>query len=448
MTTEKIWTKKGWKEFPAMQQPNWPDPAAYQAAVDAIGTMPPLVFAGEIRTLRALLADAARGEAFLLQGGDCAEDFARCTAPAIRETLKVILQMAVVLTYAGGKPVAKVGRIAGQYAKPRSSDTERVNGIEIPSYRGDMVNSMEPVPAARQPDPRRMVEGYFRAAATMNILRAFTRGGYAALHRVQHWNNVFVANSPMGKSYEKLAGQIEAAIHFMRTIGIDTNTPQINQVNFYTSHEALLLGYEEALTRQDSTTGTWYDCSAHMLWIGDRTRQANGAHAEFLRGVHNPIGIKVGPAHDPAEILTLLEILNKDNEPGRITLITRFGRDRIEKILPPLIKAVQKEGQQVLWCCDPMHANTVSVASGKKTRRFDDIMAELVAFFQIHWAQGTVPGGIHFELTGDNVTECVGGGRQLSEEDLHLNYQTNCDPRLNAEQSLDIAFRLAELIRG
>ncbi|OGQ96566.1 MAG: 3-deoxy-7-phosphoheptulonate synthase [Deltaproteobacteria bacterium RIFOXYD12_FULL_57_12] len=445
---QKEWTKSSWHHYPALQQPNWPDPEEYRAALGTLCQLPPLVFAGEIRKLKKMLAKAAVGEAFLLQGGDCAEDFSHCTAPGIRESLKVILQMAIILTYAGGKPVIKVGRIAGQYAKPRSADTEMVNGIEIPSYRGDMVNSPEPTLAARRPDPQRMVKGYYLAAATMNILRAFTRGGYAALHRVHAWNNEFVKRSPMGQSYERLAKHISQAIDFMRVIGLDTDTPQINQADFYTSHEALLLGYEEAMTRQDSTAGGWYDCSAHMLWIGDRTRQVDGAHVEFFRGVLNPLGMKVGPSYDIDDIKRILDRLNPENEPGRMTLITRFGAKKIAQYLPPLLQAISRAGHQVVWSCDPMHGNTYTAASGHKTRNFDEIMEEIRCFFEIHWAEGTNPGGVHFELTGEDVTECTGGGRNILDHHLQENYLTNCDPRLNAEQSLELAFQIAELIRS
>ncbi len=449
MTTRKQnWTKSSWQRFPALQQPNWPDTEKYEEVLATIAKLPPLVFAGEIRALKGLLAKAAAGQAFLLQGGDCSEEFSRCTAPNIRETLKVLLQMAVILTYAGGKPVVKVGRIAGQYAKPRSSDTEVVDGVEIPSYRGDMVNSVEPVAEARIPDPDNMLKGYYLAASTLNLLRAFTRGGFAALHRVQAWNQEFVRQSPMGRSYERLAKQISQAIRFMDTIGIPTDNPQINQAQFFTSHEALLLGYEEALTREDSTSGGWYDCSAHMLWIGDRTRQLDGAHVEFLRGVLNPVGMKVGPKHDIDDILAIIERLNPDNEPGRMTLITRFGAREIEKYLPPLIRAVKRAGMDVVWSCDPMHANVRKAESGHKTRSFEDILSELRCFFELHWAEGTVPGGVHFELTGENVTECTGGARQLADEQLGQNYLTTCDPRLNAEQSLEMAFQIAEMIRS
>ncbi len=447
MEHAKDWSTSSWQKYPALQQPNWPDEEKYKQVLQTIAKLPPLVFAGEIRDLKSQLAKAVRGEAFLLQGGDCSEEFSRCTAPNIRETLKVLLQMAVILTYAGGKPVVKVGRIAGQYAKPRSSDTEIVNGEEIPSYRGDMANSVEPVAEARIPDPGRMLQGYNMAAATLNLLRAFTRGGFGSLHRVQAWNQEFVRQSPMGRSYERLAKQINQALRFMDTIGIPTDTPQLKQVQFFTSHEALFLGYEEALTREDSVDGGWYDCSAHMLWIGDRTRQIDGAHIEFLRGVLNPLGMKVGPSHDIDEILAIIEKLNPANEAGRITLITRFGARDIEKYLPPLLRAVKRAGLNVLWSCDPMHANTFSAASGHKTRDFDNILSELRCFFELHWSEGTVPGGVHFELTGDNVTECIGGARKLSDEQLSRNYQTTCDPRLNAEQSLEMAFQIAEMIR-
>jgi len=441
------WSKTSWQNFTALQQPNWPDRVEFNKVVEEISDLPPLVFAGEIRTLKNQLALASEGKAFVLQGGDCAEEFAMCKAPAIRELLKVILQMAVIISYAGGKPVVKLGRIAGQYAKPRSSDTEMVNGVELPSYRGDMVNAIDPTPEARRPDPKRMLEGYFRACSTMNIVRAFTRGGFASLDRVHAWNNEFVKTSPQGQSYEKLAKNIDQAINFMKLIGLDTEIPQIKQAAFFTSHEALLLGYEQALTRQDSTTGDWYDCSAHMLWIGDRTRQLDGAHLEFFRGVLNPLGMKVGPNHDIDELKKIVTKLNPDNEPGRLTLITRFGAKKIEDYLPKLAGEMKKEGFKLVWSCDPMHGNTYTAESGYKTRNFDHILDEIRAFFQIHWNEGTVPGGVHFELTGENVTECTGGGRNILDEQLVNNYMTNCDPRLNAEQSLELAFQIAEMIR-
>jgi 3-deoxy-7-phosphoheptulonate synthase len=445
--TLNSWSKSSWRNHTVLQQPNWPDQAKLDENLQTISNLPPLVFAGEIRDLKASLAKAVQGEAFLLQGGDCSEEFIRCTAPNIRNTLKVLLQMAVTLTYAGGKPVVKVGRIAGQYAKPRSSDTEMVDGVELPSYRGDMANSVEPVLEARIPDPSRLLQGYNMSAATLNLLRAFTRGGFGALHRVQAWNQEFVKQSPMGRSYERLARQISQALDFMETIGIDTDAPQLKQAQFFTSHEALFLGYEEALTREDSLDGGWYDCSGHMLWIGDRTRQIDGAHVEFLRGVLNPLGMKVGPNHEIDDILSIIERLNPENEAGRMTLIARFGAGDIEKHLPPLLRAVKKEGLNVLWSCDPMHANIRKTEGGHKTRSFDDILSELRCFFELHWAEGTVPGGVHFELTGEDVTECTGGARQLVDEQLGRNYLTTCDPRLNAEQSLEMAFQIAEMIR-
>ena len=443
------WNKTTWQNFTALQQPNWPNQGEYDEAITALSTLPPLVFAGEIRTLKGMLAKAVEGNAFLLQGGDCSEDFANCTAPGVRDKLKVILQMAVVLSYAGGKPVIKVGRIAGQYAKPRSSDTENVAGQELPSYRGDMVNSPGPTIDERIPDPNRMVKGYYLSAATLNILRAFTRGGYGDLHRVAAWNNEFVKTSPMGRSYERLAKQIDQALNFMKIIGFETDHPLINQASFFTSHEALLLGYEQALTRQDSTTGLWYDCSAHMIWIGERTRQVDGAHVEFLSGVLNPIGVKIGPSHDIDDVKRLVDKLNPDNEAGRLTFITRFGKDKIAHHLPHLLREMKREGHKIVWSCDPMHGNTFTAPeSGHKTRDFNDILSEIQSFFEINRAEGTTPGGIHFELTGDNVTECVGGGRNILDQQLKNNYQTNCDPRLNAEQSLEIAFQIAEMIKG
>ncbi|SEM05646.1 3-deoxy-D-arabinoheptulosonate-7-phosphate synthase [Syntrophus gentianae] len=440
------WTKSGWRAFPARQQPVWPDAAVRDETLGELSKLPPLVFAGESRTLRGQLAEAAEGRAFVLQCGDCSEDFSRCTGPDIRELLKVILQMSVILTYAGEKRVIKIGRFAGQYAKPRSSDTEMVNGEEIPSYRGDMVNSPDPTREARTPDPRRMLEGYYRASATLNLVRAFTRGGYAALDSVQSWHRQSLNLLPASQKYEELARQIRKTISFMTAIGFDTNTPQLNQATLYTSHEALLLDYEEALTRQDSTTGDWYDCSAHMLWIGDRTRQLDGAHVEFLRGVHNPLGVKIGPDYDIDDIKRLVIKLNPVNEPGRLTLITRFGTERIETCLPPLVRELGREGFKVIWSCDPMHGNTYQNDFGQKTRNFDDILNEIRTFYRISSAEGSNAGGVHLELTGESVTECTGGSRQLLDHDLRLNYQTNCDPRLNAEQSVELAFELAELL--
>jgi len=447
MTNQNEWTKSSWTNYTALQQPKWPDQNALEKVTKDLALLPPLVFAGEIRTLKDLLAKASKGEAFLIQGGDCSEDFSQVTALTIRETMKVLLQMSVVMAYAGGKPAIKVGRIAGQFAKPRSSDTEIIDGVELPSYRGDMVNKSEPSIKARTPNPKYMLKGYYLAASTLNLLRAFTRGGYAALHRVQAWNQEFVAQSPMGRSYDRLAKQIDQAMKFMNTIGIPTDIPQINQTQIFTSHEALLLPYEEALTRIDSTTGDWYDCSAHMLWIGERTRQVDGAHVEFLKGVLNPIGVKIGPDHDIDNIKQLIEILNPDNEPGRLTLITRMGCGNIEKKLPALLREIKREGSHIVWNCDPMHANTYTSESGHKTRDFNDILKEITRFFEIHWAEGTIPGGVHLEMTGKNVTECVGGARNIVSEELHNRYDTTCDPRLNAEQSLEVAFQIADMIK-
>jgi 3-deoxy-7-phosphoheptulonate synthase len=444
--SEAEWTKSSWRSFEARQQPTWPDETVYFETLNTLSELPPLVFAGESRTLKEQLAEAAAGNAFVLQCGDCAEDFSRCNGSAIREILKVILQMSVVLAYAGEKRVIKIGRIAGQYAKPRSSDTELVNGLEMPSYRGDMVNSPEPTLEARTPDPRRMLEGYFRAAATLNLTRAFTRGGFAALDKVRDWHSESLRTLPASQKYDQIAKQISKTINFLAAIGLDATNPSLNQVTLYTSHEALLLGYEEALTRKDSTTGEWYDCSAHMLWIGDRTRQVNGSHVEFLRGVRNPIGLKIGPNYEIDDIKKIIAKLNPHNEPGRLTLITRFGAEKIKAILPKLLREIQSEGCSVVWCCDPMHGNTYQSDYGQKTRNFSDILGEIRNFFQIHRAEGTIPGGVHLELTGDNVTECTGGSRQLLDLNLQENYQSNCDPRLNAEQSVELAFELSEML--
>ncbi len=442
------WTQSSWKEKVAHQQPNWPNAAEVEKVLATLGKLPPLVFAGEIRSLKQQLAQAVEGKAFLLQGGDCSEDFSRVQAPNIRRILKILLQMAAVLTYAGEKPVIKVGRIAGQFAKPRSSDTETKDGITLPSYRGDMVNQPDFNEAARIPNPKYMLKGYNMAASTLNLLRAFTRGGFSSLHRVQAWNQEFVAASPMGRSYNRLAKQIDQALKFIETIGIGAETPHINQTQFFTSHEALLLGYEEALTRIDSTTGKCYDCSAHMLWIGERTRQLDGAHVEFFRGVNNPVGIKIGPTYAIDDVKRLVETLNPENEPGRITIITRLGVNNIEKVLPPLLREMKREGANIVWSCDPMHANTYTAESGLKTRNFNDIITEIASFFESHWSEGTIPGGVHLEMTGEAVTECTGGARNIEDQQLSENYLTTCDPRLNAEQSLEIAFQIADMIKS
>jgi 3-deoxy-7-phosphoheptulonate synthase len=443
------WTPSSWQAFPAVQQPNWPDTAQLDGALKQIASFPPLVFAGEARSLQAALGQVASGNAFLLQAGDCAESFEEFTAVNIREKLRVILQMAVMLTYSMGVPVVKVGRIAGQFAKPRSNDTEMVDGTELPVFRGHMVNDPTAHLDARVPNPQRLVQAYHQAASTLNLVRAFTKGGFADLNRVHSWNQEFVATSAEGRRYEQVASEVERALAFMRACGIDTETNNaLHQVDVYTSHEALILGYEEALTRQDSLTGGWYDCSAHMLWIGERTRQLDGAHVEFLRGVENPLGCKIGKTTDVDYVLSLCEKLNPARIPGRLTLISRMGASSVEASLRPLLRAVRDAGHPVVWACDPMHANTFTAPNGRKTRNFEDIMSEIVGFVKAHRAEGTWPGGIHIELTGDNVTECLGGSESVSNEDLDTRYETVCDPRLNARQSLDLAFRVAELIRS
>ena len=410
--------------------------------------MPPLIFAGEARALKADLARVAAGEAFLLLGGDCAETFTEFHANAVRDTLKVLLQMAVVLSYAVRAPVVKVARLAGQFAKPRSALTETHDGVTLPSYFGDIINDITFTEAARAPDPSRMLRAYNQAAITLNLLRAFTQGGFADLHRVHQWIQAFVAASPQGEQYRALAQRIEESLAFMAACGIDPErAPQLRAAALYTAHDALLLPYEEALARQDSLTGDWYACSAHLLWVGDRTRQADHAHVEFLRGVANPLGMKCGPTLQPGDLLRVLAALNPTNEPGRITLITRMGADLLDANLPGLIRAVRREGCNVAWCCDPMHGNTVTLANGRKTRSFDRILAEVRTFFAIHAAEGTHPGGIHVEMTGKDVTECLGGAEQIAEADLQRCYQTQCDPRLNGAQALELAFVVAELLR-
>ena len=442
------WSPSSWRAFPAEQQPEWPDEADLERAVKQIATYPPLVFAGEARALQSSLAKVAAGNAFLLQAGDCAESFDDFSAVSIREKLRVILQMAVVLTYSIGVPVVKVGRIAGQFAKPRSAATEQVGDDELPSFRGHIVNGEAPTMAARVPDPDRLVQAYHQSASTLNLLRAFTKGGFADLSRVHAWTQEFVSSSPAGQRYEALANEIDRALRFMRACGVDTeSTAALHEVDVYTSHEALLVGYEEALTRQDSLTGSWYDCSAHMLWIGERTRQIDGAHVEFLRGVHNPIGVKLGPTATAEEVLELCQALNPARVPGRLTLITRMGASGVEDLVRPLLRVVRDAGHPVVWACDPMHANTFTSASGRKTRHFEDILAEMAGFVRAHQAEGTWPGGVHVELTGHEVTECLGGADDIVDSMLDRRYETVCDPRLNARQSVDLAFRVAELVR-
>lgn len=443
------WTPSSWKDRSAQQQPDWPDPAALDSALKTLATYPPLVFAGEARSLQASLGQVAQGNAFLLQAGDCAESFEEFSADNIREKLRVILQMAVVMTYSMGVPVVKVGRIAGQFAKPRSSPTEKIGDAEIPSFRGHIVNDAHPLAESRVPDPQRLVQAYHQSSSTLNLLRAFTKGGFADLSRVHSWNQEFVASSPQGQRYDRLAAEIDRAMRFMRACSVDTETnPNLREVDVYTSHEALILGYEEALTRQDSLTGGWYDCSAHMLWIGERTRQLDGAHVEFLRGVGNPIGCKIGPSMDAAEVLELCELLNPNRIPGRLTLISRMGADKVTDRLRPILRTVTDAGHPVVWACDPMHGNTYTAPNGRKTRHFDEIVREIGGFVAAHRAENTWPGGIHVELTGANVTECVGGADEIGDADLDNRYETICDPRLNGRQSLDLAFHSAELITG
>ena len=444
-----IWTPESWQKLTAVQQPNWPDLDNYKTVLSEISQYPPLVFAGEVRVLKQQLAEAAQGNGFLIQGGDCAETFAEFRADPIRDKLKILLQMSVVLTYGASCNVVKIGRIAGQFAKPRSADTETRDGTELPSYRGDAVNDINFNEKSRIPNPKRLLRTYNQSAATLNLLRAFTKGGFADLNKVHLWNQEFIASSPQGKRYEEVANRIDEALTFMKAVGISSeNTAALHLTEFFTSHEALLLGYEHALTRQDSLTDKWYNCSAHFMWIGDRTRQPDGAHVEFLSGVENPIGVKVGPSITEDELLSLCEKLNPDNEFGRLTLIARFGAESIRKHLPPLIQAVKENGGKVLWICDPMHGNTYKSPSGFKTRHFDTILEELEHFFAIHRAEGTIPGGVHFELTGDNVTECLGGAREISDTDLESKYETACDPRLNNEQSLELAFLVTDLLRN
>ena len=443
------WSPTSWRTHPIRQQPTYPDAAALASVEQRLAGYPPLVFAGEARRLKAALAQASAGHAFVLQGGDCAESFANFRADIIRDTFRILLQMAVVLTFGATVPVIKLGRMAGQFAKPRSSDMETVAGETLPSYRGDIVNGPAFTAADRIPDPARMEMGYFQSAGTLNLLRAFAGGGYADLHDVHRWNLSFAARSPLANRYGELAGRIDETLRFMSACGISSGTtPQIRETEFYTSHEALLLPYEQALTRVDSTSGDWYACSAHFLWIGDRTRQPEGAHVEFLRGVKNPVGIKVGPTMAASDLLKLIEALNPADEPGRITLISRMGSDNVAQALPPLLRAVQAEGRRVLWICDPMHGNTVSTASRIKTRFFDAILQEVRGFFDVHAAEGSWAGGVHVEMTGLDVTECLGGAHRLTEADLGARYETFVDPRLNAEQSLELAFLVAEELKA
>ncbi len=443
------WSPNSWRTKPAEQIPAYKDEIALKAAEKELAGMPPLVFAGEARNLTASLAEVSAGRGFLLQGGDCAESFAEFNANKIRDSFRVILQMAVVMTYAGSLPVVKVGRMAGQFAKPRSSDSETINGVTLPSYRGDNINGFEFEAKAREPDPQRMVKAYHQSASTLNLLRAFAHGGYANLNKVHSWNLGFVENSPLGARYQDLANRIDDALRFMAACGITAdNVPALKETSFYTSHEALLLPYEEALTRVDSTTGDWYDTSAHLLWIGARTHQAENAQIEYARGIKNPIGLKCSPSMAADELIRLIDILNPENKPGRLTLIARMGHDKVDEKLAPLVRAVKKEGRAVIWSCDPMHGNTIKSSSGYKTRKFDHILGEVRGFFAVHKAEGTHPGGVHIEMTGQNVTECVGGAEAIGDEDLSSRYHTHCDPRLNANQALELAFLISDELKS
>ncbi len=448
MTTR--WTPSSWREKPAQQIPtDYPDAAALKRAEDQLRAMPPLVFAGEARKLKSELARVAEGEAFLLQGGDCAESFKEFHADTIRDTFRVILQMAVILTFAGSRPVVKVGRIAGQFAKPRSSQTETIGEDTLPSYRGDIVNGMEFEAGPRTPDPERLLKAYAQSSSTLNLLRALAGGGYADLYNVHKWTLGFVADSPAGARYEELADKISETLSFMAAIGITPERqPDIHRVEFFTSHEALLLNYEEALTRVDSINGDWYDTSAHMVWIGERTRQLDGAHIEYARGIKNPLGVKCGPTLEPDELIRLIDALNPKNEPGRLTLIGRFGADKVADRLPRLMAATKREGRSVVWSIDPMHGNTLKAHNGYKTRPFDRILSEVKGFIDIAQAEGVHPGGVHLEMTGQNVTECIGGAQAVTEDELSSRYHTHCDPRLNADQALELAFLLAERLKA
>lgn len=446
-TTQK-WSPSSWRSKPVQQVPAFPDQGALEAVEAQLAGFPPLVFAGEARKLKRALGKVAAGEAFLLQGGDCAESFAEHSADNIRDFFRLFLQMAVVLTFAGSSPVVKVGRVAGQFAKPRSAPNEKIGDVELPSYRGDVINGIEFTPEARIPDPSRQLMAYRQSAATLNLIRAFATGGYANLDNAHRWMLGFVKDSPQSGRYQELSNRITEALDFMRAIGIDPEShPEMRTTDFYTSHEALLLGYEQAMTRVDSTSGDYYATSGHMIWIGDRTRQPDHAHVEYFRGIKNPIGLKCGPSLDPEELIRLIDVLNPENEAGRLTLIARFGADKAEAHLPALVRAVKREGRNVVWSCDPMHGNTVKAVSGYKTRPFDMILSEVKTFFGVHAAEGTIAGGIHLEMTGKNVTECTGGARAISDTDLQDRYHTHCDPRLNAEQALEMAFLVAELLK-
>ena len=445
----KKWTPDSWRSKKVLQVPDYPDQIKLVEVQERLTSFPPLVFAGEARRLKNALKKAANGDAFLLQGGDCAESFREFHPNNIRDTFRVILQMAVVLTFGAACPIVKVGRLAGQFAKPRSAPTEVVEGIELPSYRGDIVNSIDFDEESRQPDPERMVRAYNQSASTLNLLRAFAQGGFADLHQVHQWNMGFVADSPLGGRYQDLANRLDEALEFMAACGLTSESaPQISETDFFTSHEALLLPYEQAMTRVDSLTGEWYDTSAHLLWVGDRTRHLENAHVEFVRGIANPVAAKVGPTTEPDYLIRLIDILNPNNQPGRLTLISRMGAGKVEKNLPELVRRVKEEGRIVVWSCDPMHGNTVKSSNGYKTRPFDQVLQEVAEFFAVHRAEGSYPGGVHLELTGQDVTECVGGAQAITEADLSSRYHTHCDPRLNAKQALELAFAIADNLKA
>lgn len=442
------WSPSSWHGLPILQQPTYPDQAHLQRVLTELKNYPPLVFAGEVRSLKSQLAEVSEGRAFLLQGGDCAESFSEFHADNIRDTFKALMQMAVVMTFSAGLPVVKVGRLDGQFAKPRSSNDETIDGVTLDSYRGDIINGIDFTKASRVPDPERMIHAYNQAASTQNLLRAFASGGMADLHQVHKWNLDFAHQSEVSEKYEDLAERIEESLTFMAACGVTSKTYRtLRETDFYTSHEALLLPYEEAFTRKDSLTGDWFDVSAHMLWIGDRTRQLDGAHIEYMRGINNPIGVKAGPSMDPEELVRIINTLNPDNEAGRLNIIVRMGADKVGDGMPALIRAVEHEGQKVVWSCDPMHGNTIKASNGYKTRPVNDILREMQQFFQVHKAEGTFGGGVHMEMTGKNVTECIGGAFQITEEDLSSRYHTHCDPRLNADQSLELAFLIADTLK-
>ena len=445
------WKPNSWRNYPVVQMPTYPDESKVNSVEARLSFKPPLVFAGEVQALKKSLALAEKGNAFILQGGDCAESFSQFSANGIRDTFKVLLQMAVILTYGSSIPIIKIGRIAGQFAKPRSSDVEIIDGIELPSYRGDMINDMEFNKTARQPDPQRLIDGYEQSAATLNLIRAFAQGGMANLEKVHEWTLGFLNDTPETDKYREIANRISESLNFMKACGLTSSSvPQLRETDFFTSHEALLLNYEEALTREDTITAEkgWYATSAHLLWVGDRTRQFDHGHIEYLSGIQNPVGIKCGPSLEKDDLIRLLDKVNPNNEPGKVVLICRMGSEKVNEHLPKLIKNIKANGKNVTWCCDPMHGNTIKASNGYKTRRVAEILNEVNNFFLVHKSEGTLPGGVHFEMTGSNVTECLGGANEVKESDLGSRYHTHCDPRLNGSQSLELAFLVSDLIKS